>query len=214
LITPLISKGTMVDSLERLVEEFSKLPGIGKKTAQRMAFYILKNKKEAAEALAQALLDVKEKVHYCSICFNITEEDPCSICKDEKRERSIICVVEEANDVVALEKTNQYKGLFHVLGGVLSPLDGIGPDDLKIKELLLRLKGPKDSASREKQVKEVILATNPNTEGEATAIYLSKLIKPLGVKVTRIARGLPAGGDLEYADQVTLANAIEGRIEF
>jgi recombination protein RecR len=196
----------MVDSLEKLIEEFSKLPGIGKKTAQRMAFYILKSKKETAEALAQALLDVKEKVRYCSVCFNITEEDPCRICKDEKRERSIICVVEEANDVVALEKTNQYKGLFHVLGGVLSPLDGIGPDDLKIKELLLRLKG--------KQVKEVILATNPNTEGEATAIYIAKLIKPLGIKVTRIARGLPAGGDLEYADQVTLANAIEGRIEF
>ena len=204
----------MTDSVEKLIDEFSKLPGIGKKTAQRMAFYILKSKKETAEALAQALLDVKEKVHYCSICFNITEEDPCSICKDQKRDRSIICVVEEANDVVALEKTNQYKGLFHVLGGVLSPLDGIGPDDLKIKELLLRLKGPKDPASREKQVKEVILATNPNTEGEATAIYIAKLIKPLGIKVTRIARGLPAGGDLEYADQVTLANAIEGRIEF
>jgi recombination protein RecR len=204
----------MVDSLEKLIEEFSKLPGIGKKTAQRMAFYILKNKKEAAEDLAQALLDVKEKVHYCSVCFNVTEEDPCSICKDEKRDRSIICVVEEANDVFALDKTNQYKGLFHVLGGVLAPLDGIGPDELKIKELLLRLKGPKDPASREKQVKEVILATNPNTEGEATAIYIAKLIKPLGIKVTRIARGLPAGGDLEFADQVTLANAIEGRIEF
>ncbi|MCK4427827.1 MAG: recombination protein RecR [candidate division Zixibacteria bacterium] len=204
----------MTETIQKLIDEFSKLPGIGKKTAQRMAFYILKSKKETAEALAQALLDVKEKVHYCSICFNITEEDPCNICKDEKRERSIICVVEEANDVVALEKTNQYKGLYHVLGGVLSPLDGIGPDDLKIKELLLRLKGPKDPASREKQVKEVILATNPNTEGEATAIYIAKLIKPLGIKVTRIARGLPAGGDLEYADQVTLANAIEGRIEF
>jgi len=196
----------MTETIEKLIEEFSKFPGIGKKTAQRMAFYILKNKKEAAEALAQALLDMKEKVHYCSICFNMTEEDPCNICKDEKRERSIICVVEEANDVVALEKTNQYKGLFHVLGGVLSPLDGIGPDELKIKELLFRLKG--------KKVKEVILATNPNTEGEATAIYIAELIKPLGIKVTRIARGLPAGGDLEYADQVTLANAIEGRIEF
>jgi recombination protein RecR len=196
----------MVESLDKLIQEFSKLPGIGKKTAQRMAFHILKSRKEEAEALAQALLDVKEKVNYCSACFNITEEDPCSICKDQKRERSVICVVEEANDVLALEKTNQYKGLFHVLGGVLSPLDGIGPDDLKIKELLSRLKG--------KQVKEVILATNPNTEGEATAIYIAKLIKPLSIKVTRIARGLPAGGDLEYADQVTLANAIEGRIEF
>lgn len=196
----------MVESLDKLIQEFSKLPGIGKKTAQRMAFHMLKSRKEEAEALAQALLDVKEKVNYCSVCFNITEEDPCSICKDQKREQSLICVVEEANDVLALEKTNQYKGLFHVLGGVLSPLDGIGPDDLKIKELLSRLKG--------KQVKEVILATNPNTEGEATAIYIAKLIKPLTVKVTRIARGLPAGGDLEYADQVTLASAIEGRIEF
>ena len=196
----------VTNSVEKLIGEFSKLPGIGKKTAQRMAFYILKSRKEEAEALAQAVLDVKEKVRYCSVCFNITEEDPCNICKDEKRERSIICVVEEANDVVALEKTNQYKGLFHVLGGVLSPLDGIGPDELKIKELLFRLKG--------KKVKEVILATNPNTEGEATAIYIAELIKPLGIKVTRIARGLPAGGDLEYADQVTLANAIEGRIEF
>jgi recombination protein RecR len=196
----------MTDSIEKLIEEFSKFPGIGKKTAQRMAFYILKERKEEAETLAKAILDVKEKVKYCSICFNITEEDPCVVCKDEKRDRSIICVVEEANDVVALEKTEQYNGLFHVLGGVLSPLDGVGPDDLKIKELLLRLK--------EKEVKEVILATNPNTEGEATAIYIAKLIKPLGIKVTRIARGLPAGGDLEYADQVTLANAIEGRVEF
>jgi recombination protein RecR len=196
----------MTETIQKLIDEFSKFPGIGKKTAQRMAFYILKGKKEEAEALAKALLDVKEKVKYCSICFNITEEDPCVICKDEKRDRSIICVVEEANDVVALEKTEQYDGLFHVLGGVLSPLDGVGPDDLKIKELLLRLK--------EKEVKEVILATNPNTEGEATAIYIAKLIKPLGIKVTRIARGLPAGGDLEYADQVTLANAIEGRVEF
>lgn len=200
------SQIAMIDSLEKLVEQFSKFPGIGKKTAQRMAFFVLKERKEEAEALAQAILDIKNKVGYCSVCFNITEEDPCSICRDEKRDRSIICVVEEANDVVALEKTNQYKGLFHVLGGVLSPLDGVGPDDLKVKELLLRLKG--------KEVKEVIIATNPNTEGEATAIYLSKLIKPLGIRVTRIARGLPAGGDLEYADQITLANALEGRVEF
>jgi recombination protein RecR len=199
-------KGKMVDSIEKLIEEFSKFPGIGKKTAQRMAFFVLKQRKEEAGTLAQAILEVKSKVRYCSVCFNITEEDPCLICKDEKRDRSMICVVEEANDVVALEKTDQYKGLYHVLGGVLSPLDGISPDDLKIKELLLRLKG--------KQVKEVILATNASTEGEATAVYLSKLIKPLGIKVTRIARGLPAGGDLEYADQTTLANALEGRVEF
>ena len=196
----------MVDSIEKLIEEFSKFPGIGKKTAQRMAFYVLKQRQGESEALAQAILDVKSKVSYCSVCFNITEDDPCIICKDEKKDRSTICVVEEANDVVALERTSQYKGLYHVLGGVLSPLDGIGPEDLKIKELLSRLK--------DKQIKEVIIATNPSAEGEATAIYLSKLIKPLGVKVTRIARGLPAGGDLEYADQTTLANALEGRVEF
>ena len=196
----------MIDSLEKLIEQFSKFPGIGKKTAQRMAFFVLKERKEEAEALAQAVLDVKSKVGYCSICFNITEADPCSICRDERRDRTTICVVEEANDVVALDRTNQYKGLFHVLGGVLAPLDGVGPDDLKIKELLSRLK--------DKEIKEVIIATNPNTEGEATAIYLSKLISPLGIRVTRIARGLPAGGDLEYADQITLSNALEGRVEF
>jgi recombination protein RecR len=196
----------MVDSIEKLIEEFSRFPGIGKKTAQRMAFFVLKQRKEEAESLAQAVLDVKEKVRYCSVCFNITEDDPCSICQDEKRDRSVICVVEEANDVAALEKTNQYKGLYHVLGGVLAPLDGVGPDDLKVRELLTRLKDGK--------VKEVIIATNPSTEGEATAVYLSRLIKPLGVRVTRIARGLPAGGDLEYADQTTLANALEGRVEF
>jgi recombination protein RecR len=196
----------MIDSIEKLIEEFSKFPGIGKKTAQRMAFFVLKQRKEEADALSQAILDVKEKVRYCSLCFNITEDDPCSTCQDEKKDKSTICVVEEANDVAALEKTNQYRGLYHVLGGVLSPLDGVGPDDLKVKELLLRLK--------DKKIKEVIIATNPSTEGEATAIYLSKLIKPLGAKVTRIARGLPAGGDLEYADQTTLANALEGRVEF
>jgi len=181
------------------------MPGIGRKTAQRITFYILKEKKEEAQSLAQAILDVKEKVKYCSICFNITESDPCWICLDGKRDKTSICVVEEANDVLALENTAEYKGLYHVLGGALSPLDGIGPDNLRIKELLTRLKD---------NVKEVILATNPNVEGEATAIYLSKLIKPLAVKVTRIARGLPVGGDLEFADQVTLTKALEGRMEF
>ncbi|MCJ7508470.1 MAG: recombination mediator RecR [candidate division Zixibacteria bacterium] len=195
----------MTHSLDKLVEEFSKLPGIGRKTAQRMAFYLLKVRKEEAEALAFAIIQLKQKIRYCSVCFNITEDDPCWICKDSRRQRDIICVVEEPNDVLALEKTKQYKGLFHVLGGVLSPLNGIGPDDLRIRELILRLKDG---------VKEVIIATNPNVEGEATAIYLSKLIKPLGIKVTRIARGLPAGSDLEYADQVTLTNALEGRVEF
>ena len=193
------------ESVERLIEELAKMPGIGRKTAQRITFYILKETKEEAASLSQAILDVKEKVKYCSICFNITESDPCWICLDGKRDKTSICVVEEANDVLALEKTAEYKGLYHVLGGALSPLDGIGPDNLRIKELLTRLKD---------DVREVILATNPNVEGEATAIYLSKLMKPLGVKVTRIARGLPVGGDLEYADQVTLTKAIEGRTEF
>ncbi len=193
------------ESVERLIDELSKMPGIGRKTAQRITFYILKENKDEAQSLAQAILDVKEKVKYCSICFNITEADPCWICLDEKRDKTSICVVEEANDVLALERTGEYKGLYHVLGGALSPLDGIGPDNLRIKELLSRLR---------ENVKEVILATNPNVEGEATAIYLSKLIKPLGVKVTRIACGLPVGGDLEFADQVTLTKAIEGRMEF
>ena len=150
-------------------------------------------------------MDVKDRVKYCSVCFNITELDPCDICKDHRRDKSIICVVEEPKDVLALEKTNQYKGLYHVLGGVLSPLDGMGPDDLRVKELMTRLK---------ENVKEVIIATNPNVEGEATAVYLARMIKNLGIKVTRIARGIPAGGELEYADIATLANAIEGRVEF
>jgi recombination protein RecR len=195
----------MTYSLDKLVDEFSKLPGIGRKTAQRMAFYLLKVSQEEAESLAKAIIQLKQKIRYCSVCFNITEDDPCWICKDVKRQKEIICVVEEPNDVLALEKTKQYKGLFHVLGGVLSPLNGVGPDDLRIRELILRLKNG---------VKEVIIATNPNVEGEATAIYLSRLIKPLSVRVTRIARGLPAGSDLEYADQVTLINALEGRVEF
>jgi recombination protein RecR len=196
---------SITDSIDHLIQEFSKLPGIGQKSAQRLAFYVLKIKKEDAKKLAQAILTVKEKVTYCSVCFNLTEDDPCKICKDKKRDGSVICVVEEANDVAAIEKTNQYKGLYHVLGGVLSPLDGIGPDELRIKELMSRLR---------KSVKEVILATNPSAEGEATAVYLSKLIKPMGIKVTRIARGLPAGGALEYADMATLSKALEGRVEF
>jgi len=191
-------------SIERLIEEFQKFPGVGRKTAQRLVFYLLRSPKEEIANLAEAIKVVKDRVGFCSICFNISEKDPCDICTDPNRDRTLICVVEEASDLWALEKTGEYKGLFHILGGVLSPLDGIGPDDLHIKELLSRLK---------EGVKEVILATNPNTEGEATAVYLTNLIKPLKVKVTRIARGLPMGGDLEYADQVTLAKAIEGRIE-
>jgi len=189
-------------SLQRAIDELSRLPGIGKKSAQRIVFYLLKLPKEEVHSLAQALEDVKEKALYCSVCFNITETDPCPICTNPNRDRSIICVVEEANDVAALEKTGDYKGLYHVLGGSLSPLDGIGPDDLRIKELMRRING---------EVKEVILATNPNAEGEATALYLAKLLKPLGVKISRIARGIPVGTDLEYADVITLLKAIEGR---
>jgi len=191
------------ESLEILIEELSQLPGIGRKTAQRLALYLLKQPREEVVKLAKALVQLKDKVKYCSSCYNITEVDPCAICSSPKRDRSIICVVEEPNDVIALEKTNEYKGLYHVLGGALSPLEGVGPEELKIKELLPRLA---------EGVQEVILAMNPNVEGEATTIYLSKLIKPLGIKVTRIARGLPVGGDLEYADEATLTRALEGRI--
>ena len=193
------------NSLQRAVEELSKLPGIGKKSAQRLVFFLLKLPRDEVIALAKSLVDVKDKSSYCSVCFNITETNPCSICTNDKRDRSLICVVEEANDVVAFEKTGEFKGLYHVLGGALSPLDGIGPDDLRIKELLSRIN---------EEVKEVILANNPNVEGEATALYLSKLIKPLGIKMTRIARGIPVGTDIEYADEITLTRALEGRINF
>jgi recombination protein RecR len=190
-------------TVETAIVELSKLPGIGRKTAQRLAFHLLKVQRGEVEALAAALVALKEKVLSCSRCFNLTDADPCVICTNPKREHEILCVVEEANDVLALEKTGEFRGLYHVLGGALSPLDGIGPDDLRIRELLARLQnGPT----------EVILATNPNTEGEATAIYLSNLIKPLGIKVTRIARGLPVGGDLEYSDEVTLSRALSGRV--
>jgi recombination protein RecR len=193
------------NSLQRAIEELAKLPGIGKKSAQRLVFYLLKLPRDEVIALAKSLVDVKDKASYCSVCFNITETNPCAICSNEKRDRSILCVVEEANDVMAFEKTGEYKGLYHVLGGTLSPLDGIGPDDLRIKELLSRLT---------KGVNEVIMANNPNVEGEATALYLSKLIHPLGIKLTRIARGIPVGTDIEYADEITLTRALEGRINF
>ncbi len=200
-----MSTGYLSNSMQRAVEELSKLPGIGKKSAQRLVFYLLKLPRDEVIALSKSLVDVKDKASYCSVCFTITETNPCSICVNDKRDRSVICVVEEANDVIAFEKTGEYKGLYHVLGGALSPLDGIGPEDLKIKELLTRLKG---------EVHEVILANNPNVEGEATALYLSKLIKPLGIKITRIARGIPVGTDIEYADEITLTRALEGRINF
>jgi recombination protein RecR len=192
------------ESISKLIDELAKMPGIGPKTAQRLAFYILKIPGEEALALSEAIEAVKEKVRRCSICFNITEKDPCAICQDDDRDATTICVVEEANDVLALEKMGEFKGRYHVLGGALSPLDGIGPDDLHIGELLGRLKDG---------VREVILATNPNVEGEATALYLMKLIKPLKIRITRVARGLPMGGDLEYADQATLTRALQDRIE-
>lgn len=192
------------ESVEQLAEQFSQLPGIGKKTAHRLALYVLKMERPAVETLAKALIDVKEKVRYCSICSNITETDPCTVCSSPKRDRAVICVVEEPNDVLAVEKTNEFRGLYHVLGGALSPLDGIGPEDLRIRELLGRVeKGG---------VEEIILALNPNVEGEATTLYLSRLIKPLVPRVTRIARGLPVGSDLEFADEATLSRALEGRV--
>ena len=190
-------------SMEKAISELSKLPGIGRKSAQRLVFYLLKSPKYEVQQLADALYAIKEKINFCTICFNITEADLCHICASDKRDRTTLCVVEEANDVLALEKTGEYKGLFHVLGGALSPLEGIGPNDLHIKEMMARLDGT---------IQEVIIATNPNTEGEATSLYLEKLIKTLEIKVTRIARGLPVGGDLEYADEITLTKALEGSV--
>lgn len=190
-------------SFEQLIEEFSKFPGIGRKTAQRLALYILKLPKEEITHLAQALVNVKENIAFCSSCWNFTEKNPCSICSNAKRDHTTICVVEEPADVMAIEKTNEYKGLYHVLGGALSPLDGIGPDNLKIKELLSRITNT---------INEIILALNTNIEGEATTIYLTRLLKPLGVKVTRLARGIPIGSDLEFADEATLARALEERV--
>jgi len=192
------------ESLGRLGSLLSRLPGVGRKTAGRLAFHILKMPVEEARELAETIVAVKEKVGTCSVCCNISESDPCAVCTDARRDRSIICVVEEASDIIALEKAEEFRPLYHVLGGRLSPLDGIGPDDLNIKALLKRLDG---------SVKEVIVATNPDVEGEATAMYLNKLIQPFGVKVTRIARGLPVGGDLEYADGVTITRALQGRQE-
>lgn len=192
------------ESVDQLAEQFAQLPGIGRKTAYRLALFVLKMSREEVVTLARALVNVKDKVRYCSVCSNITENDPCGICSNQKRDRHVICVVEEPSDVLALEKTNEFKGLYHVLGGALSPLDGIGPDDLRVKELLARLSVT--------PAEEIILAMNPNVEGEATTLYLSKLLKPLVPRVTRVARGLPVGSDLEYADQATLSRALEGRI--
>ncbi|MGA9118413.1 MAG: recombination mediator RecR [Bacteroidota bacterium] len=191
------------ESLQQLIDEFAGFPGIGRKTAQRLALHVLKLPREEVLRMADALVGVKDRIRHCSVCSNITEQDPCAICASPKRDRTIICVVEEPNDVMALEKTNEYRGLYHVLGGSLSPLDGVGPEQLRIKELLVRINT---------EVGETILAMNPNVEGEATTIYLSRLLKPLGVKVSRLARGIPVGGDLEFSDEATLTRALEGRI--
>lgn len=187
----------------RLIDEFHKLPGVGPKTAQRLAYHILRTSADDAHALAEAIIEVKDQITFCSSCQNLTDVDPCSICRSDTRDAAVICVVEEPLDILALERTRSYKGLYHVLHGVISPMDGIGPDDLKVRELIGRLgDGP---------VREVIMATNPNVEGDATAMYLERLITPLGVRVTRLARGLAMGADLEYADEVTLTRALEGR---
>lgn len=192
------------EPIQRLIEAFHRLPGVGPKSAQRLAYHILRAPEQEARALADALLDVKRRIHLCSICMNITEQDPCSYCADSRRDRATICVVEQALDLLAIERSG-YRGLYHVLHGVLNPMDGIGPEDIHIRELVLRLQ---DGVAQ-----EVIMATNPSLEGEATAMYIQRLIGPAGVKVTRLARGLPSGADLEYADDVTLARAIEGRRE-
>jgi recombination protein RecR len=191
--------------IDQLIEALTKLPGIGRKTASRLAFHILRSNLTEAQELARAILDVKEKIHLCSICFNLTDEDPCRICRNENRNREILCVVEGPNDLIAIENTGTFTGRYHVLHGTISPLEGVGPDDIKIKELMGRL--------QTKEVEEVILATNPTVEGGATALYLTELIKPLGMKVTRIAYGIPMGGEIEYSDGMTLSKALEGRRE-
>ena len=192
-------------SIEKLIEAFEKLPSIGHKTAARLAFHMLNSSEEEINNFVNAITNAKKNLKYCSKCFNISDTDPCIICSNPKRDESIICVVEDVRDIIAMERTHEFKGVYHVLHGSISPMNGVGPDDIKVKELLARLTDGK--------VKEIILATNPRVEGEATAMYLSKLIKPLGIKVTRIARGIPVGGDLEYTDEITLMQALEGRRE-
>lgn len=191
--------------LTELINQFSRLPGIGKKTAQRLAYSILEQPPERAKAFAEALINAREKIHFCSVCQSLTDLDVCQICSDVLRDKSVICVVEDPRDVMAFERTREYRGVYHVLHGVISPLDNIGPDKLRIKELMARL--------GDGSVKEIIMATNPTVEGEATASYISRLVKPMGIKVTRLAYGIPVGGDLEYADEYTLARALEGRNE-
>ena len=196
---------TFARPIARLVEELTKLPGIGPKTAQRLALYIVSSDGQDARSLAEAIVEAKEKTRYCSVCCNLTDVDPCRVCSHVGRDRSLLCVVEDPKDVIALERTREYKGLYHVLHGAISPMDGIGPADLTLEELLHRLRGD--------DIKEIIVATDPNPEGEATAMYLARLLKPLGLRVTRMAHGMPVGGDLEYIDEVTLTKALEGRRE-
>ena len=192
-------------SIEKLIEAFEKLPSIGNKTAVRLAFHMLDLSKEETDEFINSIINAKEKLKYCSNCYNISDTDPCPICSSPKRDNSVICVVEDVRDVMAMERTHEFKGVYHVLHGTISPMNGIGPEDIKIKELLNRIAN--------NDIKEIIIATNPRVEGEATAIYISKIIKPLGIKVTRIAHGIPVGGDLEYTDEVTLSKALEGRRE-
>lgn len=191
------------ESIARLIAAFQKLPGIGPKTAQRLALFVLSLPREEVVTIARALVEAKDKTRYCKLCGNFSNEELCIVCRDSRRDRSVICVVENAKDILALERMREYKGVYHVLGGAISPIDGVGPEQLRIKELLQRL--------QDGQAREIILATNPNVEGEATALYLSRLLKPQGLRVTRLAHGLPVGGDLEYADEVTLLRALEGR---
>lgn len=192
-------------SIEKLIESFERLPSIGHKTAVRLAFHMLDLSKEETDEFINSIINAKEKLKYCSNCYNISDTDPCPICSSPKRDNSIICVVEDVRDVMAMERTHEFKGVYHVLHGTISPMNGIGPEDIKIKELLNKI--------ADNDIKEIIIATNPRVEGEATAIYISKIIKPLGIKVTRIAHGIPVGGDLEYTDEVTLSKALEGRRE-
>ena len=193
------------ESMNKMIAQLAKLPGIGPKTAQRLAFYLINQDDAQVQTLVKSILDAKEKMGFCQTCFHLSENDPCEICDDPRRDRSMICVVSDPRDVLAMEKTREYKGLYHVLHGAIAPSDGIGPERLRIRELIARLSGD--------QVQEIILATNPNIEGETTAMYIARLIKPLGVQVTRIAHGLPIGGDLEYADEITLLRSLEGRRE-
>jgi recombination protein RecR len=196
----------VAEPINQLIRRLARFPGVGEKTASRLALYILRCSKEEAVDLAKSIINVKEKITLCATCYNLTDQNPCIICKNEKREKEVVCIVEEPGDLMALEGSGEFRGGYHVLHGVISPLDGVNPDDIRIKELMERLKRD--------QIKEVIIATNPTTNGNATALYLSKLIKPLGVKVTRIAQGIPIGGDIEYTDEVTLKKALEGRRDF